>query len=77
MAYVPGMSTTKSLLQIMRDRWCDAIFENVKLFCDIHGIDIPEMSDRYRAGRGRSRDPITIEHHCIIDIYLLQQLILS
>lgn len=55
------VSTTKSLLQIMRDRWCDVFFKKVKLFYENHEIDIPEMNYFYRVGI--SRDPITIEHH--------------
>nr|XP_017250691.1 PREDICTED: uncharacterized protein LOC108221313 [Daucus carota subsp. sativus] len=49
---------------------CDIMFQKVKLFCASHEIEIPEMGDHYRAGRGRSRDPITIEHHFRVDIFL-------
>ena len=65
------VSTTKTLLQQMRDdEGCDIMFQKVKLFCESHEIEIPKMDDRYRACRGRSRDPVTIEHHFRVDIFL-------
>ncbi|KAL8155590.1 uncharacterized protein LOC141686788 [Apium graveolens] len=52
--------TTKSLLQVLRDEACDTLFENVKSFCEKYVIEIPIMNDRYKAGRGRARDLVTL-----------------
>ena len=48
--------------------------DKVNFFCENHDIDIPDMSGRYTASRGRSRsqrDPITLEHHFRIEIFLV------
>ncbi|XP_015964563.1 uncharacterized protein LOC107488347 [Arachis duranensis] len=65
------VSTSKLLLQKLRDNgWCN-LLEIVKKFCEKHKIDIPDMSTQYTVGRGRSRQPkITIEHHYRVDVFL-------
>ncbi|XP_057719494.1 uncharacterized protein LOC130933910 [Arachis stenosperma] len=65
------VSTSKLLLQKLRDNgWCN-LLEIVKKFCEKHEIDIPDMSTQYTVGRGRSRQPkITIEHHYRVDVFL-------
>ncbi|XP_072062168.1 uncharacterized protein [Arachis hypogaea] len=49
------VSTSKLLLQKLRDNgWCN-LLEIVKKFCEKHEIDIPDMSTQYTVRRGRSR----------------------
>ena len=49
-------------------------WRKLKLFCGNHDIDILDMSGRYTTDRARScsqRDPITLEHHFRIEIFLV------
>ncbi|XP_024625983.2 uncharacterized protein [Medicago truncatula] len=66
------VSTSKVLLQQLRnDGWSD-LLENVKLFCLKHEIEIPDMSAQYVLGRGQSRQTnVTMVHHYRIDIFLV------
>jgi hypothetical protein len=44
----------------------------VKLFCNKHNIDVPDMNVRYVERRGRARHQqadFTIEHHYYVDIF--------
>ncbi|QHO07770.1 Zinc finger MYM-type protein [Arachis hypogaea] len=65
------VSTSKLLLQKLRDGgWCNFL-ANVKDFCEKHEIEVPNMSAQYVFGRGRSRQPsVTVEHHYRIDVFL-------
>ncbi|XP_057746727.1 uncharacterized protein LOC130965998 [Arachis stenosperma] len=65
------VSTSKLLLQQLRDGgWCNFL-ANVKDFCEKHEIEVPNMSAQYVFGRGRSRQPnVTVEHHYRIDVFL-------
>ncbi|QHN95323.1 Zinc finger MYM-type protein [Arachis hypogaea] len=65
------ISTSKLLLQQLRDGgWCNFL-ANVKDFCEKHEIEVPNMSAQYVFGRGRSRQPsVTVEHHYRIDVFL-------
>ncbi|XP_026450916.1 zinc finger MYM-type protein 1-like [Papaver somniferum] len=82
---VNAMNLVKStivLLQELRDKHWVTFFGNVKSFCDEHDIVLPEFSDRYMMGTGRScqqKDHMTIEHHyrvnifnAVIDFHLLE-----
>ncbi|KAL1363046.1 hypothetical protein AAHE18_03G123000 [Arachis hypogaea] len=62
---------SKLLLQQLRDGgWCNFL-TNVKIFCEKHEIEVPNMSAQYIFGRGRSRQPsVTVEHHYRIDVLL-------
>ncbi|XP_020970069.1 uncharacterized protein LOC107620028 [Arachis ipaensis] len=66
------VSTSKLLLQQLRDGgWCNFL-ANVKDFCEKHEIEVPNMSAQYVFGRGRSRQPsVTVEHHYRIDVFLV------
>ncbi|XP_015947916.1 uncharacterized protein LOC107472903 [Arachis duranensis] len=65
------VSTSKLLLQQLRDGgWCNFL-ANIKDFCEKHEIEVPNMSAQYIFGRGRSRQPsVTVEHHYRIDVFL-------
>jgi hypothetical protein len=41
------LSSTKSLLQELRDHGWEALLEKVKLFCTKHEIEIPEMNRKF------------------------------
>nr|XP_027082388.1 zinc finger MYM-type protein 1-like [Coffea arabica] len=67
------VSVTKDRLQSYRDNGWNELFTNVKTFCDARNIEMPDMNVIYKAGRGRIRkqnDPITMEHHYRIDVFL-------
>lgn len=66
--------TSKMLIQKLRDDGWQDLLKDVTLFCEQHDIDIPDFSATYIARHGRSRhqkDPITIEHHFRVNIFLI------
>ena len=59
------VSSTKALIQNLRDVGLDALLTKVKSFCDVRNIDIPDMDAPYAVRRGRARqqqDEFTIKH---------------
>ncbi|KAF2308040.1 hypothetical protein GH714_034673 [Hevea brasiliensis] len=67
------VSTTKMLIQKMRESGWDSLLESVKVFCEKHEIDIPNMNAHYNSGRGRThnqRDPITFEYYFRVDVFI-------
>ncbi|KAK4558185.1 hypothetical protein RGQ29_007800 [Quercus rubra] len=68
------VSTTKSLIQELRDDGWEPLLASVISFCEQHEIDIPDMNARYTKGRGRYRrqdDDLTMEHHFRIGIFIV------
>ena len=67
------VSTTKSLIQKLRDDGREPLHASVTSFCGQHEIDIPDLNARYTKARGRYRYQdetlTTIEHHLRIDIF--------
>ncbi|KAK4589307.1 hypothetical protein RGQ29_020060 [Quercus rubra] len=66
------VSTTKSLIQELRDDGWEPLLASVISFCEQHEIDIPDMNARYTKGRGRycrQDDDLTMEHHFRIGIF--------
>eukprot|EP00268_Persea_americana_P015620 TRINITY_DN17296_c0_g1_i1.p1 TRINITY_DN17296_c0_g1~~TRINITY_DN17296_c0_g1_i1.p1 ORF type:complete len:393 (-),score=37.64 TRINITY_DN17296_c0_g1_i1:1144-2322(-) len=66
------VSTTKAIIQEMRESGWNKLLDKVLLFCKEHDIHIPDMDARYTAGRGRVRHqqyPITMEHHYRVDVF--------
>ncbi|XP_074314531.1 uncharacterized protein LOC141649749 [Silene latifolia] len=66
------VSTTKSLIQNLREERWESFLEEVNLFCQKHDILVPQMNALYIARRGRARrqqDQITVERHFRIDIF--------
>ncbi|KAH9801146.1 TTF-type domain-containing protein [Citrus sinensis] len=66
------VSTTKKLLQRLRDNGWETFIENVVLFCEKNEIDMPDMKAHHMKGRGRScqqNDYITVEHYYHYDIF--------
>ncbi|XP_040994228.1 uncharacterized protein LOC121240754 [Juglans microcarpa x Juglans regia] len=64
------VSTTKGLIQKLRNEGWENLIENVVSFSKKFDIDIPELSSRYVQGRGHhQQDYITIEHHYHFEIF--------
>ncbi|KAL7087011.1 hypothetical protein ACP275_13G038800 [Erythranthe tilingii] len=69
------VSTTKHLLQKLRDSGWDTFLRDVNSFCESNEVEMSDMNSSYKVGRGKSihqpRDTnITIEHHFHFDIFL-------
>ncbi|CAL9019916.1 unnamed protein product [Prunus brigantina] len=66
------VSSTKALIQELRDDGWDSLLTKVNFFCEARNIDILDMNARYVARRGRARhqqDDFTIKHYYMIDIF--------
>ncbi|KAF8406933.1 hypothetical protein HHK36_006054 [Tetracentron sinense] len=66
------VSTTKVLLQELREDGWDPWLKKVTSFCNQYDVDIPDMNDCYATDRGRFRhqhDHITMGHHYKFDIF--------
>ncbi|XP_075665956.1 uncharacterized protein LOC142635730 [Castanea sativa] len=67
------VSTTKSLIQKLRDDGWEPLLDSVTSFCGQHEINIPDLNARYTKARVRYRHQdealTTIEHHLRIDIF--------
>ena len=67
------VSSTKVLLQKLRDDGWVTLLATIKAFCLAQNLDIPDMSARYipsKSGRACGhQDEFTIEHHYIVDIF--------
>ncbi|XP_028051477.1 uncharacterized protein LOC114256096 [Camellia sinensis] len=65
-------SSTKAFLQKFReDKW-DALLANMKSFCKVCNIDVPNMNVPYIRRRCRARDhqdDFTVEHYYRVDIF--------
>ncbi|TYH57275.1 hypothetical protein ES332_D08G078300v1 [Gossypium tomentosum] len=64
------ISTTKDLIQKLRDNEWDELLNNVISFCNTWELDVLEMNARYIVGCGRKKkEDVTIEHRYRVDIY--------
>ncbi|XP_047306457.1 zinc finger MYM-type protein 1-like [Impatiens glandulifera] len=57
------VSTTKTLLHVLREQWFDIVLNYVKEVCEKYDIEIPHMEARYKSSRSRScqqNDSITV-----------------
>ncbi|XP_073064150.1 uncharacterized protein [Primulina eburnea] len=66
------VSSTKKLLQELRDDKWDDLLEKAKSFCVARNIDVPDFSAQYVDRRGRARrhqGNFTIEHHYRVDLF--------
>ncbi|XP_061357569.1 uncharacterized protein LOC133301876 [Gastrolobium bilobum] len=64
------VSSTKELIQELRDGGWKRILESVVNFSKLHEIDVPDFDAQYIEGRGhRQHEQITIEHHYHFDIF--------
>ncbi|XP_042386885.1 zinc finger MYM-type protein 1-like [Zingiber officinale] len=66
------VSTTKTLLQTLREEGFAILLTYVKEVCAKYDIEIPQMEARYKSATGRScqqNDSITVEHHYQFDVF--------
>ena len=64
------VSTTKKLIQKLRDDGWNKLISDVMLFCQKHGITAPNMTEFYVDFiRSRAEDESTAEHHYRYDIF--------
>ncbi|XP_072066762.1 uncharacterized protein [Arachis hypogaea] len=65
------VSSTKSLIQQLRDSSWGALLEKVSSFCNDHAIQIPDMGASFSdIIRSRcKKDVVTVEHHYRVDIF--------
>lgn len=65
------VSSTKSLIQNLRDFSWDALLEKVRSFCNSQIIQNPDMSTFFSniIRSHRQKDFVTVEHHYHVDIF--------
>ncbi|XP_029145705.1 uncharacterized protein [Arachis hypogaea] len=67
------VSTTKTLIQRMRESSWEAFIKEVILFCEKHEVEVPDMNALHIPRRGRTRkivDQILVEHHYRVNLFL-------
>jgi len=67
------VTTTKTLIQKLRDDGWETLLEEVTSFCKHQDIDVPDMDDCFSSvGRSpRKIKSITVEHHYRVDIFIV------
>ncbi|XP_060968719.1 uncharacterized protein LOC133036221 [Cannabis sativa] len=66
------VSSTKTLIQKLREDGWDELVDEVKSFCEPVNIPVPDFNAHYTTKRGRSRgqqDAITVEHYYRVDLF--------
>ncbi|XP_073120496.1 uncharacterized protein [Henckelia pumila] len=61
------VSTTKTILQELRECGWEEFLHGVKVFCTRNEIDVPNLDCLYKIGR--SRQQIIVEHHYHFDVF--------
>ncbi|XP_057755436.1 uncharacterized protein LOC130974584 [Arachis stenosperma] len=67
------VSTTKTLIQRIRESSWEAFIKEVILFCEKHEVEVPDMNALHIPRRGRTRkivDQISVEHHYRVNLFL-------
>lgn len=67
MTAITFVTTTKTILQELREHGWDEFLQEVKVFCSRNEIDVPGLDCLYKIGR--SRRQTTIEHHYHFDVF--------
>ncbi|XP_071740948.1 uncharacterized protein [Rutidosis leptorrhynchoides] len=65
------VSTTKTLIQNLRDQGWESLLNKVVSYCEGNNIEVPEMSRSYKdVIRSRSKeDNVNVEHHYRVDVF--------
>ncbi|KAL9677950.1 hypothetical protein QQ045_015788 [Rhodiola kirilowii] len=66
------VSSTKALLQALRDDGWDSFYRSVQQFGEHHGLEMPNMDAAYSMGTGRGcqqHDVVTNEHYYHFDVF--------
>ncbi|XP_071701334.1 uncharacterized protein [Rutidosis leptorrhynchoides] len=66
------ISTTKMLIQKLRDQSWQSLLNKVVGFCESNSIRVPKMTKTYKdIVRSRSKkDDVTVEHHYRVDVFI-------
>ncbi|XP_023755980.1 uncharacterized protein LOC111904445 [Lactuca sativa] len=66
------VSTTKILIQKLRDEGWQSLLDQVVCFCEKHNIPVPNMNEAYRyiIRQRREKDNITTEHHYRVELFI-------
>ena len=64
------VSSTKMLIQKLREDGWNSLLENVLSFCEEHDLSVPDLNAQYFQGRRRhQQNQLTMEHHYHFDIF--------
>ncbi|XP_060974576.1 uncharacterized protein LOC115696633 [Cannabis sativa] len=66
------VSSTKTLIQKLKEDGWDELVDEVKSFCEPVNIPMPDFNAHYTTKRGRNRgeqDAITVEHYYRVDLF--------
>lgn len=66
------VSTTKTLIQKLRDEGWESLLHQVVSFCNFNSIHVPDMNGVYKdiIRSRRKKDNVTIEHHYRVDVFI-------
>ncbi|KAI3715575.1 hypothetical protein L6452_22561 [Arctium lappa] len=66
------VSTTKSLIQKLRDEGWESLLDQVVSFCNCNCIPVPDMNGVYKdiIWSRHKKDNVTIEHHYRVDVFI-------
>ncbi|XP_071708265.1 uncharacterized protein [Rutidosis leptorrhynchoides] len=67
------VSATKENLNELRNNGWDSLLLKVKLFCEKHEVDIPDLNALYKSSRYRPRrqdNHVTFEHYYRVDVFI-------
>ncbi|GKB78603.1 zinc finger MYM-type protein 1-like protein [Tanacetum coccineum] len=67
------VSTTKTLIQKLRDDGWQSLIDQVVCFCDKYNIPVPDMNATYRdiIQSRNKKDDVTVEHHYQVDVFIV------
>ncbi|GKC19971.1 zinc finger MYM-type protein 1-like protein [Tanacetum coccineum] len=67
------VSTTKSLIQELRDDGWESLLDKVVCFCKKYNILVPDMNVTYRdiIQSRHKKDNVTVEHHYRVDVFIV------
>ncbi|GKB20328.1 zinc finger MYM-type protein 1-like protein [Tanacetum coccineum] len=67
------VSTTKTLIQNLRDDGWQSLLDQVVYFCGKHNIPVPDMNATYRdvIQSRKKKDDVTVEHHYRVDVFIV------
>ncbi|XP_071697594.1 uncharacterized protein [Rutidosis leptorrhynchoides] len=66
------VAATKESLNDLRNNGWDSLLAKVKIFCEKHEVDIPDLSALYKSGRYRRRqqdNQVSFEHYYRVDVF--------
>ncbi|XP_071728971.1 uncharacterized protein [Rutidosis leptorrhynchoides] len=67
------VAATKESFNELRNNGWDSLLAQVKIFCEKHEVEIPDLSAPYKSGRYRPRrqdNHVTFEHYYRVDVFI-------